>query len=182
MVVVLPIPGRHNIANALAAAAATESLGVSLTVIKRGLEAMRSVKGRLCVQQLPGVTLIDDTYNASAESVLAAIDTLAAMTGYRVLVFGDMGELGLEAEAQHRRIGVHAKLAKLDAVYTVGQLSALTSAEAGGRHFADKASLLQALEELLSQHPAITLLAKGARSARMEEVVEFVKTIKEQAC
>ena len=70
----------------------------------------------------------------------------------------------------------------MDAVYTVGKLSALTSAEAGGQHFADKAALLAALGELLLQHPAITLLAKGARSARMEEVIEFVKNIKEQAC
>jgi UDP-N-acetylmuramoyl-tripeptide--D-alanyl-D-alanine ligase len=178
----LPIPGRHNISNALAAAAATQSLGMTLPVIQQGLQAMKPVKGRLCIQHLPGITLIDDTYNASAESVLAAIDTLAAMPGYRVLVFGDMGELGLEAEAQHRRIGEHVRQMGLDGLYTVGTLSALTSAAADGQHFADKSTLFSALGALLQQHPDITLLAKGARSARMEEVIEFVKKIKEQAC
>ena len=178
----LPIPGRHNISNALAATAATLPLGMTLPMIKRGLEMMQPVKGRLCIQQLPGVTLIDDTYNASVESVLAAIDTLAAMSGYRVLVFGDMGELGLEAEAQHRRVGQHARLAGLDAVYTVGPLAALSAEEAHGRHFADKPALLEALGDLLQQQPAITLLAKGARSSRMEEVITFVKNLKEQAC
>lgn len=178
----LPIPGRHNISNALAATAATLPLGMTLPMIKRGLEMMQPVKGRLCIQQLPGVTLIDDTYNASVESVLAAIDTLAAMPGYRVLVFGDMGELGQEAEAQHRRVGQHARLAGLDAVYTVGSLAALSAEEAQGRHFADKAALFAALGDLLQQQPAITLLAKGARSSRMEEVIAFVKNLKEQAC
>jgi UDP-N-acetylmuramoyl-tripeptide--D-alanyl-D-alanine ligase len=182
MDIALPIPGRHNISNALAAAAATQSLGMTLPVIQQGLQAMKPVKGRLCIQHLPGITLIDDTYNASAESVLAAIDTLAAMPGYRVLVFGDMGELGLEAEAQHRRIGEHVRQMGLDGLYTVGTLSALTSAAADGQHFADKSTLFSALGTLLQQHPDITLLAKGARSARMEEVIEFVKKIKEQAC
>ena len=178
----LPLPGLHNIGNALAAAAATLPLGLSLSVIKRGLEGMQPVKGRLCVQQLPGVTLIDDTYNASAESVLAAIDTLAAMPGYRVLVFGDMGELGAEAEAQHRRVGKHALAAGLDGVYTVGTLAALSSEEAHGQHFADKPALFAALSELLQQQDQVTLLAKGARSSRMEEVIAFVKNFKEQAC
>jgi UDP-N-acetylmuramoyl-tripeptide--D-alanyl-D-alanine ligase len=182
MDVALPIPGRHNISNALAAAAATQSLGMTLPTIQRGLEAMKPVKGRLCIQRLPGITLIDDTYNASAESVLAAIDTLAAMPGYRVLVFGDMGELGLEAEAQHRRIGEHVRQMGLDGLYTVGTLSALTSAVAEGQHFADKPALFSALGTLMQQHPDISLLAKGARSAHMEEVIEFVKKIKEQAC
>ena len=185
----LPLPGRHNIGNALAAAAAilalaaaTRPLGISLPIIKQGLEGMQPVKGRLCVQQLPGVTLIDDTYNASVESVLAAIDTLAAMPGHRVLVFGDMGELGAEAEAQHRRVGKHALAAGLDGLYTVGALAALSSEEAHGQHFADKPSLFAALGELLQQQEQVTLLAKGARSSRMEEVIAFVKNFKEQAC
>ena len=178
----LPIPGRHNISNALAATAAPLPLGVTVPMIKDRLEMMQPVKGRLCIQQLPGVTLIDDTYNASVESVLAAINTLAAMPGYRVLVFGDMGELGQEAEAQHRRVGQHARLAGLDAVYTVGVLAALSAEEAQGHHFADKPALFAALGDLLQQQPVITLLAKGARSSRMEEVIAFVKNLKEQAC
>lgn len=178
----LPLPGQHNIANALAAAAATQSLGASLGQIRLGLAQMAPVKGRLCVQSLPGVTLIDDTYNASVESVLAAIDTLAAMPGYRVLVFGDMGELGVEAEAQHRRVGEHARQAGLDGVYTVGRWSAVAAEAAQGTHFADKTQLLAAVSAVLAAHDDLVLLAKGARSSRMEEVIEHVRSIKEHTC
>ena len=179
----LPLPGRHNIANALAAAALTQSLGINLSTIKQGLESMSPVKGRLCVSRLScGLTLIDDTYNASVQSVLAAIDTLATMPGYRVMVFGDMGELGADAADLHREVGEHARASNLDLFLTVGPLSAHAAQAAGGRHFADKRALFTALEEVLSQHSDITLLAKGARSSHMEEVIEFVKTRKEQTC
>ena len=181
--VVLSVPGAHNARNALGAAAVGLAAGISLDSVRDGLAAFVGVKGRLQRKNgLNGAVVLDDTYNASVESVLAAIDTLAAMPGYRVLVFGDMGELGLEAEAQHRRVGQHARLAGLDAVYTVGPLAALSAEEAHGRHFADKPALLAALGDLLQQQPAITLLAKGARSSRMEEVIAFVKNLKEQAC
>jgi UDP-N-acetylmuramoyl-tripeptide--D-alanyl-D-alanine ligase len=179
----LSLPGRHNIANALAAAALTQSLGINLSIIKHGLESMSPVKGRLCVSRLPcGLTLIDDTYNASVQSVLAAIDTLATMPGFRVMVFGDMGELGVEAVELHRQVGEHARACNLDLFMAVGPLSIHAAQAAGGRHFADKSALFAALEELLSQHSDITLLAKGARSSHMEEVIEFVKTRKEQTC
>lgn len=180
--VALPLPGQHNVANALAAAAATQSLGASLSQIRQGLAQMSPVQGRLCVQRLPGVTLIDDTYNASVESVLAAIDTLAAMPGYRVLVFGDMGELGVEAEAQHRRVGEHAARAGLDAVLTVGHWAAVAAEAGSGQHFADKPGLLAAVSELLASHQDLVLLAKGARSSRMEDVIEHVRNFKEHTC
>ncbi len=125
---------------------------------------------------------IDDTYNASVQSVMGAIDTLSVMPGYRVLAFGDMGELGADAASLHRQIGEHARLKKLDAVLTVGELSRHTAEAAGGRHFSDKDSLNQALQELMQQQRPVTILAKGARSARMEDVVTFVKSCEEQAC
>lgn len=178
----LVLPGKHNVANALAAAAATQALGLSLEEIAQGLSQMVPVKGRTCMTQWPGLTLIDDTYNASVESVLAAIDLLAGLPGYRVLAFGDMGELGQEAHSLHRKVGEHAKARGLDAVLTVGPLSALTAEAAGGQHFADKASLCQRLTQLAEQQPHLTLLAKGARSSRMEEVIEFMKQLKERAC
>ncbi len=180
--ITLPLPGRHNVANALAAAALAQALDTGLMTIKRGLESLQPVKGRLCLQELSGLTLIDDTYNASVQSVLAAIDMLATLPGFRVLVFGDMGELGQEAEALHRDVGVHAKAAGLDAVFTVGRLAEHAAQAAGGQHFADKAALFAALAPLLSRPEHLTLLAKGARSSRMEEVIEFVKNSKEQAC
>ena len=179
----LPIPGIHNVSNALAAAAVTTSLGVSLEQVQSGLANLSPVKGRFCVQKLSDdLTLIDDTYNASVQSVLAAIDTLSVMPGYRVLAFGDMGELGADAISLHRQIGEHARLKKLDAVLTVGELSRHTAEAANGRHFADKSSLNQALQALMQQQRPVTILAKGARSARMEEVVAFVKSCEEQAC
>nr|WP_321241704.1 UDP-N-acetylmuramoyl-tripeptide--D-alanyl-D-alanine ligase [uncultured Tolumonas sp.] len=179
----LPIPGLHNISNALAAAAVTTSLGLTLTQVKSGLANMRPVKGRFCVQKLSDdLTVIDDTYNASVQSVMAAIDTLAVMPGYRVLAFGDMGELGADAASLHRQIGEHARLRQLDAVLTVGSLSRHAAEAADGQHFNDKESLYQALQMLIQQHRPMTILAKGARSARMEEVVAFVKSCEEQAC
>lgn len=179
----LPIPGIHNVSNALAAAAVTTSLGMSLEQVQSGLANLLPVKGRFCVQKLSDdLTLIDDTYNASVQSVLAAIDTLSVMPGYRVLAFGDMGELGADAASLHRQIGDHARLKKLDAVLTVGELSRHTAEAAGGQHFSDKNSLNLALQELIQQQRPVTILAKGARSARMEEVVAFVKSCEEQAC
>jgi UDP-N-acetylmuramoyl-tripeptide--D-alanyl-D-alanine ligase len=179
----LPIPGLHNISNALAAAAVTTSFGLSLAQIKSGLASMLPVKGRFCVQKLSDdLTVIDDTYNASVQSVMAAIDTLSVMPGYRVLTFGDMGELGSDAENLHRQIGEHARLRKLDAVLTVGDLSRHAAQAADGHHFTDKESLCQALKTLMQQQRPMTILAKGARSTRMEEIVAFVKSCEEQAC
>lgn len=179
----LPLPGLHNVSNALAAAAVSTAFGLSLTQIKSGLDNMRPVKGRFCVQKLSDdLTLIDDTYNASVQSVMAAIDTLAVMPGYRVLAFGDMGELGSDATELHRQIGEHARLKQLDAVLTVGELSRHTAEAAAGQHFVDKPSLYQALHQLMQHQRPMTILAKGARSARMEEVVAFVKSCEEQTC
>ncbi len=180
----LPVPGLHNVSNALAAAAVTTSLGLSLEQVKSGLMTMVPVKGRFCVQKLSdSVTVIDDTYNASVQSVMAAIDTLSVMPGHRVLVFGDMGELGADAATLHRQIGEHAKAKKLDTVLTIGELSRNTAEAASGQHFVNKESLYQALQQLMQQQRPVTILAKGARSARMEDVVAFVKFCEEKtAC
>ena len=180
----LPVPGLHNVSNALAAAAVTTSLGLSLEQVKSGLMTMVPVKGRFCVQKLSdSVTVIDDTYNASVQSVMAAIDTLSVMPGHRVLVFGDMGELGADAATLHRQIGEHAKAKKLDTVLTIGELSRNTAEAASGQHFVNKESLYQALQQLMQQQRPVTILAKGARSARMEDVVAFVKSCEEKtAC
>ena len=180
----LPVPGLHNVSNALAAAAVTTSLGLSLEQVKSGLMTMVPVKGRFCVQKLSdSVTVIDDTYNASVQSVMAAIDTLSVMPGHRVLVFGDMGELGADAATLHRQIGEHAKAKKLDTVLTIGELSRNTAEAASGQHFVNKESLYQALQQLMQQQRPVTILAKGARSARMEDVVAFFKYCEEKtAC
>ncbi len=150
----LAIPGRHNVANALAAAAGCLALGL---------------------------TLVDDTYNASVESVLAGIDALTAMGGYKVLVFGDMKELGEESAAQHTRVGHHAREQGLDAVLTVGEQSRHTADAAAGRHFDNKASLFEVLAQMINTHQEISILVKGARGSRMEDIVKMVVDRQESA-
>ena len=101
----LTIPGRHAVSNALAASACAISAGATLQQIIAGLEAVRAPARRLEVKTLPsGAHIIDDTYNASPASVRAAIDVLAASPGRRVMVFGDMAELGADADSLHEQI------------------------------------------------------------------------------
>ncbi|SEJ38310.1 UDP-N-acetylmuramoyl-tripeptide--D-alanyl-D-alanine ligase [Azotobacter beijerinckii] len=167
----LNLLGRHNVANALAAAAAAHALGMPLVGIQSGLESLQPVKGRAVAQLAPsGVRVIDDSYNANPASMCAAIDILAGFSGHTVLVLGDMGELGAWAEEGHRQVGAYAA-GKVDTLYAVGPLMAHAVAAFGdkGRHFADQASLLEALRR--EQHPDTTILIKGSRSAAMDKIV-----------
>ncbi|GAB3369042.1 UDP-N-acetylmuramoyl-tripeptide--D-alanyl-D-alanine ligase [Azotobacter armeniacus] len=167
----LNLLGRHNVANALAAAAAAHALGMPLVGIQAGLESLQPVKGRAVAQLAPnGVRVIDDSYNANPASMCVAIDILAGFSGRTVLALGDMGELGAWAEEGHRQVGAHAA-GKVDALYAVGPLMAHAVAAFGdnGRHFADQASLLEALRG--EQHPDTTILIKGSRSAAMDKIV-----------
>ncbi|GKX50138.1 UDP-N-acetylmuramoyl-tripeptide--D-alanyl-D-alanine ligase [Budvicia aquatica] len=175
--VALPLPGKHNISNALAAAALAMSVGASLENIRVGLSQLKAVPGRLFPLQLSeGKLLLDDTYNANVGSMIAAAQVLASMPGYRVMVVGDMGELGSEAEDCHRQVGEAARNAGIDKVLSVGGLSEVISTASGnGEHFSHKAALIKRLNELLSEHAVITILIKGSRSAAMEQVVRGVQ-------
>jgi UDP-N-acetylmuramoyl-tripeptide--D-alanyl-D-alanine ligase len=168
----LPLAGRHNIANALAASAIALALDVPLATIVAGLEQAVAVDGRLKRIAMPeGWTLIDDSYNANPSSMRAAIDTLALADGERWLVLGDMAELGAEARALHADIGRHARERGIDRLFAVGPLN-VASVEAfgaNGRHFADQAALIEALRADL--HAGVTCLVKGSHSAGMEQVV-----------
>ncbi|AJE22358.1 UDP-N-acetylmuramoyl-tripeptide--D-alanyl-D-alanine ligase [Azotobacter chroococcum] len=167
----LNLLGRHNVANALAAAAAAHALGMPLVGIQVGLESLQPVKGRAVAQlALSGMRVIDDSYNANPASMCAAIDILAGFSGRTVLALGDMGELGAWAEEGHRQVGAYAA-GKVDALYAVGPLMAHAVAAFGdnGRHFASQASLLEALRG--EQHPNTTILIKGSRSAAMDKIV-----------
>ncbi len=114
--VLLPLPGRHNIANALAAAALSMSVGATLDAIKAGLANLKAVPGRLFpIKLAENQLLLDDSYNANVGSMTAAVQVLAEMPGYRVLVVGDMAELGAESEACHAQVGEAAKLLVLTA-------------------------------------------------------------------
>lgn len=171
-VVTLNVAGMHNVRNAVAAAAAAHVLGVAHPAVAAGLAAYRGVKGRLQRKSLPGgATLIDDTYNANPESMKAAISVLAAHRGPKVLVMGDMGELGSEAEALHASAGRFARQAGIDRLFAFGELSiAAARSYGGGRHFTDLGELVAAVSAALDRDTAV--LVKGSRFMRMERVVE----------
>ena len=175
----LPLPGVHNVSNALAAAALCQEMGASLEDIKDGLQYMAQVSGRLQVKQLTSqVKLLDDSYNANVASVNAAIDLLASFAGRRVLVLGDMAELGERARFYHQQVGEYAQQKGIDQLYSVGVLSQSASDvfAKNGRHFSDKSALVSALTECLSTEKRdISILVKGSRSARMEDVVSALE-------
>ncbi|EGH8429991.1 UDP-N-acetylmuramoyl-tripeptide--D-alanyl-D-alanine ligase [Shigella flexneri] len=175
--VLLPLPGRHNIANALAAAALSMSVGATLDAIKAGLANLKAVPGRLFpIQLAENQLLLDDSYNANVGSMTAAVQVLAEMPGYRVLVVGDMAELGAESEACHVQVGEAAKSAGIDRVLSMGKQShAISTASGVGEHFADKTALITRLKSLIAEQQVITILVKGSRSAAMEEVVRALQ-------
>lgn len=169
----LHLPGLHNVRNAVAAAAAAFAVGASAEAIRAGLNAYRGVKGRL--QRHPcilGATLIDDSYNANPDSVAAAIAVLAAQPGRRILVLGDMGELGPRAAELHREIGQQAKAAGIDRLLALGELAvhAVKGFGPGAMHFERIEELLAEIENALA--PDVTVLVKGSRFMRMERIVQ----------
>jgi UDP-N-acetylmuramoyl-tripeptide--D-alanyl-D-alanine ligase len=168
----LALPGRHNVANALAALALAMEAGASLDQVERGLAGMRSVKGRLVVKQgRGGATVIDDSYNASPASFKAAIDVLKGRPGTRIVVAGDMGELGTEKQSAHERLGAYAHEMGIELFMGTGELTRLAVQAFGakGVHTADWQALAAAVLPLLA--PDVTVLVKGSRSAGMERVV-----------
>lgn len=173
----LPLPGRHNIANALAAAALALSVDAPLSAIQKGLSHLQAVPGRLYpVALAENKLLLDDSYNANVGSMTAAAQVLSEMPGYRVMVVGDMGELGDEAEECHREVGEAARLAGIDKVLSVGKMSHLISEASGaGEHLQDKAAVTARLQTLLAEHDIITILVKGSRSTAMEQVVQSLQ-------
>ena len=174
----LPLVGEHNISNAIAASALAISVGASLTQVKNGLAVSKPVRGRLYPVRLNQTQLIwDDCYNANVGSMSAAIHVLATQPGYKVLVVGDMAELGNDANIYHQQIGELAKQQNIDCVVSVGQLSELISQFSGvGHHFIDKQSAVDYLLNLLRLHPTLTMLVKGSRSAKMEDLIVEIQT------
>ena len=171
----LAVAGLHNVSNALAATAAALAMGVALPVIAQELFTFGGVKGRL--QRKPGLNgalVIDDTYNANPASMKAAIDVLAARPGARLLVLGDMGELGEDAARMHGDIGRYANQAGVDALYTLGELSYEMSAAFGQKaiHYETPEQLAAELKPRMN--PNTTVLVKGSRFMRMERVVSLI--------
>jgi UDP-N-acetylmuramoyl-tripeptide--D-alanyl-D-alanine ligase len=168
----LPLPGLHNVANALAAAACSEAIGMPLEDIAAGLAEVRPVKGRL--ERKPGPassTILDDTYNANPASLSAALDVLAGMPGRHWLVLGDMGELGETGPALHHRAGELARASGVERLFALGVLSgeAVAGFGAGARRYAAVADLVEAVKR--DVQPDVTVLVKGSRAMQMERVV-----------
>jgi len=171
--VALQVPGAHNVRNALAAAAAALAAGVALPVVGAGLAAFAGVRGRLQIRPTPeGALLIDDTYNANPDSVRAAVDVLAATPGRKVLVLGDMGEIGEQTGQFHDEVGGYAKSQGVDLLFGLGGQSelAVRNFGSGGRHFASVEALVAALRQELGAGCAV--LVKGSRFMRMERVAD----------
>jgi UDP-N-acetylmuramoyl-tripeptide--D-alanyl-D-alanine ligase len=172
----LPLPGRHNVANALAAAAAGLALGLEPEVIAAGLAQVRPVAGRLnWMKTVEGARLLDDSYNANPTSLRAALELLAALPGERWLVLGDMRELGADAAAIHEEAGRTARTLGIDRLYAVGTLAqhAAEGFGAQAQHYPSAEALIEGLRGRLAEaDPAqVALLVKGSRSSRMERVV-----------
>jgi UDP-N-acetylmuramoyl-tripeptide--D-alanyl-D-alanine ligase len=168
--------GRHNAANALAAATAALAMDVPVQAVVRGLEAFRPVAGRLVALRSPtGAAVIDDTYNANPDSVRAAIEVLAAAPAPRWLVLGDMGEVGAQGPGFHREAGAYAREAGIEKLYTVGTLAAEAAEEFGraGRHLGSVEELTAQVvaDAAASANAGTTILVKGSRFMRMERVV-----------
>ena len=175
--------GKHNVLNAVAASAVAMEAGASLTDVVEGLEKLNPVSGRLSrLSGLNGCQLIDDSYNASPGSFTAAIDVLSRLSGKRILVMGDMGELGVDTDSAHRNIGEYAAAAGLDALWAIGEKSklAIDAYADKGRHFESKEELIEALVDITS--PDLTLLVKGSRTAKMNEVVTALNIDGETQC
>ena len=168
----LPLLGAHNATNATAAAAAAMVAGASLRPIQRGLAAVQPTPGRLMQRAgQAGALLIDDTYNASPASFQAAIDVLAQFDGRKVVIAGDMKELGTGSGTAHTRLGRHARQCGIDALWTTGDYAPLAAQSFGngGRVFASQQELIAYCRQQLGAGDVC--LVKGSRGAQMENVI-----------
>ncbi len=178
----LPLAGEHNVLNALAAAAAAFALGTTEEDIVSGLNSAHAVKGRLNVLRgKSGAAVIDDSYNANPGSVRAALDYLANATGKRILILGDMAELGSDAEELHREIGRYAS-ERCDVLLTLGPLSRNAGEDFGSaaQSFDEVSELGAAIEGLLDDD--VTILIKGSRVMGLDRLVDLLRSDEVASC
>ena len=174
----LHIAGRHNVGNALAATACALAVGVPLTTIEQGLNSFEPVKGRSRAYgiqcQCRDITVVDDTYNANPDSVRAAIDVLAELPAPRLLVLGDMGEVGTQGPEFHQEVGLHAAQMGIDHVLCLGDLAVHTATACGAN--AQHLTTIEALNQcVVQQLPHLgSVLVKGSRFMKMERVIEAI--------
>lgn len=173
--IALSAAGLHNVRNALAAIACTLAIGVPAEAVVRGLQAFAPVNGRLQRKTASnGALVIDDTYNANPDSVRAAIDVLAQLKAPRVLVLGDMGEVGNDGPQYHEEVGAYARARGIERLLTLGEMTAHASRAFGNgaTHCSDIAELNQALDAFFNNEA--TALVKGSRFMKMERVVQHL--------
>ena len=178
--VLIPIPGRHMVYNALAGTAVGLTYGMNMEEIKKGIESLQSLSGRFHIIETGKRTIVDDCYNANPVSMKASLDVLQDALGRRVAILGDMGELGKEEVEMHREVGVYAAARDIDKIICVGELAG-DMAEAARLaaptkdivHFAEKESLLEALPEMIRDGD--TILVKASHFMEFEKVVETLK-------
>ena len=180
----LSIAGRHNVLNALAATACALAAGMKLSQIVKGLQSFEAVKGRSksWEWQIDGhqFTLVDDTYNANPDSVRAAIDVLAELPAPRLLVLGDMGEVGQKGPEFHAEVGAYAKARGIEALLTLGDLCQHSSlAFEGAKHFSDMETLQQYVLVHIAEQKSLVI--KGSRFMKMERLVEALRERTESA-
>jgi UDP-N-acetylmuramoyl-tripeptide--D-alanyl-D-alanine ligase len=176
----LHIAGRHNVKNALAAVACALAAGVPLHSISAGLSSFSPVKGRsraVAVRlQNRVITLVDDTYNANPDSMRAAIEVLAELPAPRLLVMGDMGEVGDQGPQFHDEAGHHARAMGIENLFTLGEQAQRASRAFGpGRHFSDMNALVTSVLAELPHSGSV--LVKGSRFMKMEQVVQAISAL-----
>lgn len=171
----LPLPGQHNIMNALTASACALACGCSLKVIQQGLQNMQAVKGRLQVSKVNNITLINDTYNANPASLNAALAILNKHPSPAWLVLGDMNELGSQSANFHKEAGELARKMGVERLWAIGELSNHTvkAFGKGAQHFENHQDLIKSIRNQLS--PQTTILIKGSRGMQMEKVVNALQ-------
>ncbi len=170
--VALQVPGQHMARNALAAAAAASAAGATPAAIRDGLNAFRPAPGRLvALRAVSGARVLDDSYNANPDSMRAAIDVLGAAGGIRVLVMGDMGEVGADGPVVHREIGAYARACGIERLLAIGELAgeAVHAFGANAEHCGDLDTLVRRVRDAAGA--GVTILVKGSRFMRMERVV-----------
>ncbi|WP_315968467.1 glutamate ligase domain-containing protein [Buchnera aphidicola] len=172
----LPLLGYQNISNALAASALAFCLKIPLQQIKVGLSTTPIIPGRLeSIEINPNKIIINDTYNSNVSSTISAIKVLEKMPGYKILVIGNMEELGKNSILYHKMIGNIASISKIDKIFSFGKKSYTISKMCqNGVHFLEKKKIKEILKKIISKKNKITVLIKGSRKTKMETIIKYL--------
>lgn len=173
--------GRHQVINALFAVAVSEELGLGRPAVRDGLAECQPAKMRMQFWEAGGVRVLDDAYNANADSMVAALETLCALPlqGRRVAVLGDMAELGAQSEAAHAEIGRRAAELGIGQLFAVGRMAPVIAAAARAAglsrviEFADVEAAKSAVKSFLKAGDVVLL--KASRASRLERIAETLK-------